>query len=297
MGALTTLAAATLAMVAGPIAAPPDARWQYQLESKGGERDSGGINVDICAAPYLGGADCVQPTVIDFDLYREEPGDAVNDQPNRAAVQALHARGGYAICYLDAGSAETFRPDYPRFVRWHRRHGRSLLGKPFSARFPDEYWANIGGRRQRAFLLRMMERRTKKCAQAGFDAIEFDVVNAWSEGEEVTGWRISARDQLAYNRALARIAHRHGLAVGLKNDGEQIGDLVRRFDFAINEECFTYSECGSLLAFVRAGKPVYTVEYELPLKRFCSKAKRLGFNSIKKARDFSLFSRPYIPCT
>jgi hypothetical protein len=172
-----------------------------------------------------------------------------------------------------------------------------LLGKPFSARFPDEYWVNIGGRRQRAFLLRMMNRRTAKCARAGFDGIEFDVVNAWSEGAKVTGWRISARDQLVYNRALARIAHRHDLAVGLKNDGEQIHALLRHFDFAINEECFTYRECDSLSAFVRAGKPVFTVEYERPPRRFCSAAARLGFNnSIKKARDFSLFARPYIPC-
>jgi endo-alpha-1,4-polygalactosaminidase (GH114 family) len=293
MGVLAAIAAAVSAL-AGP---PPDARWQYQLESRGGEPSNGGIDVDICAAPLLGGPECVQPTVIDFDLYREEPGDAPNDEPNVAAVRALHARGGYAVCYVDAGSVETFRPDYPRFRRWHRRHGRSLLGKPFSARFPDEYWANIGGRRQRAFLLRMMERRTAKCARADFDAIEYDVVNAWSEGTDTTGWRISARDQLAYNRALARIAHRHGLAVGLKNDGDQIDELVGHFDFAINEECFAYDECRPLLAFVRAGKPVYTVEYELAPKRFCTKARRLGFNSIKKARDFSLFSRPWVPCT
>jgi hypothetical protein len=284
MGVLAAIGA--VAMLAG---APPDARWQYQLE--------GQVDVDICAAPALAGPDCERPTVIDFDLYREEPGDAPNDEPNVAAVRALHGRGGYAICYVDTGSAETFRPDYPSFRRWHRRHGHSLFGKPFSKRFPDEYWANIGGRRQRAFLLRMMERRTAKCARAGFDGIEYDVVNSWSEGRETTGWRISARDQLAYNSALARMAHAHGLAVGLKNDGEQIDQLVSRFDFAINEECFAYRECGSLQAFVEAGKPVYTVEYELAPKRFCAKAKRRGFNSIKKARDFSLFARPWEPCT
>jgi endo-alpha-1,4-polygalactosaminidase (GH114 family) len=300
LAALVAVAGLILAggdQAAGLPKPPPDARWQYQLESKGGERASGGIDVDICRAALLGGPACVQPTVIDFDLYREEPGEAVNDKPNVAAVRALHDRGGYAVCYVDAGSVETFRPDYRRFRRWHRRHGRSLLGKPFSARFSDEYWANIGGRRQRAFLLAMMKRRTAKCARAGFDAIEFDVVNAWSEGKAVTGWRISAGDQLAYNRALARIAHRRDLAVGLKNDGEQIEELIDHFDFAINEECFTYRECDSLLAFVEAGKPVYTVEYELAPARFCATAKRLGFNSIKKARDFSLFARPYTPCT
>jgi hypothetical protein len=41
---------------------------------------------------------CVRPLVIDFDLYREKPGDAINDEPNVSAVRALHARGGYAVC-------------------------------------------------------------------------------------------------------------------------------------------------------------------------------------------------------
>jgi hypothetical protein len=261
--------------VLAAIAPPPDARWQYQLEGR--------VDADVCAAPAAGGP-CVRPEVIDFDLYSDY------------AVAPLHARGGYAICYVDAGGIENYRPDWPRFVRWHRRHGHSLLGKPFSARFPDERWANVGGARQRAFLERLMEERVVKCARAGFDAVEFDVVEAWSSGRKVTGWRVTYRDQLAYNRALARIAHRHGLAVGLKNDLGQIPDLTRAFDFAINEECVTYDECRRLLPFVRAGKPVFHVEYANSPSAFCATTKRLGFNSIKKARDFSLFALPYVPC-
>src|SRR6185436_2532603 len=109
--------------------------------------------------------------------------------------------------------------------------------------------------------LRMMDRRTAKCARAGFDGVEYDVVAAEESSPQVTGWRVSYRDQLAYNRGLARIAHRHGLAVGLKNDLSQVKDLLGDFDLAINEECFTYHECGRLKPFVRAGKPVFHVEY------------------------------------
>ena len=115
----------------------------------------------------------VRPSVIDFDLYLDERGPGVDSKPNRPAVKALHELGGYAICYIDAGGIENYRPDYRRFVRWHREHDRSLLGKPFSKRFPEERWANVGGSRQRAFLLRMMGDRTRLCAKAGFDAVEY----------------------------------------------------------------------------------------------------------------------------
>jgi hypothetical protein len=264
-----------LALVAA-VVPPPDGRWQYQLEGR--------VDPNVCAVPATGGP-CVRPQVIDFDLYSDY------------AVAPLHERGGYAICYIDAGSIESYRPDWPRFKRWHRRHGKSLLGKPFSVRFPDERWANIGGAKQRAFLLRLMGERVRRCARVGFDAVEFDVVDAWSSGRKVTGWRVTYRDQLIYNRALARIAHRHGLAVGLKNDLGQIPDLIRWFDFAINEECMTYDECERLRAFVKAGKPVFHVEYENRPAAFCPVTEAMGFNSIKKSRDFSLFARPYVPCS
>jgi hypothetical protein len=274
---------AVLLTLASLIVPPPDARWQYQLEGTD-------VEVDVCGAP-LGGGECLRPTVIDFDLYRD------GATLNRRAVRELHRLGGYAICYVAAGSIERFRPDWPRFRRWHRDHGRSLLGRPFSARFPDERWANVGGRRERAFLLRMMERRVAKCARAGFDGVEFDVVDAWANGSEVTGWDISFRDQLVYNRALARLAHEHGLAAGLKNDLGQVRDLVGAFEFAINEACFEHEECRRLRPFVRAGKPVFHVEYARPRREFCAETEALGLQSIKKPRDLSLFADPFAPCS
>jgi glycosyl hydrolase family 114 len=89
------------------------ARWQYQLEARPGRYDAtGGINVDICVRPFGGGA-CVSPEVYDIDLYIDTriSGDGVF-VPNTAAVDAIHARGRHAICYVSAGTVETFRPDY-----------------------------------------------------------------------------------------------------------------------------------------------------------------------------------------
>jgi hypothetical protein len=283
----------------GPgIEPPPDARWQYQLQARPGKLpESGGIDVGICEPPVLGGPDCVSPQVIDFDLYRDRRATEVDREPNERGVNALHEVGGYAVCYIDAGGIENYRPDYPKFVRWHRHHGHSLLGKPFSKRFPDERWANVGGAKQRAFLLEMMEKRVAKCAGAGFDAIEFDVVEAWAAPRRVSGWRVSASDQLKYNRALATLANDAGLAVGLKNDLGQVEDLVGDFDFAINEECVGFEECDLLQPFIDADKPVFHIEYEIPPAEFCEDTEGLGFNSIKKGRNFSLYAQPWRPCS
>jgi hypothetical protein len=231
--------------------------------------------------------------VFDIDLY------AIGSKPtlNTAAVDAIHAAGGHAICYIDAGSIETYRPDYQRFVAFDRACDRCLIGHPFSKIFNDENWANINNDQgQRDFMLKMNEARVARCEQAGFDAVEFDVVEAYNSGVKTTGWHISPQTQLVYNRALADIAHQHGMAVGLKNDLGQIPALLPEFDFAINEQCFQYNECDNLELFVQAGKPVFQVEYRVPPKEFCPKADAANFNSILKSPHFSLFDTPYTPC-
>lgn len=307
LGALALLLAGTPGSVAGTgepelWQPPPDARWQYQLESA--NRDlapSGGINVDICRRPR-GGGGCVRPDVFDIDLYVDGRVSGNNHTINTAAVRAIHDRGARAICYLSAGTAERFRPDYRRYVRFNRRHHDSLIGKRFSSVFRNEYWLNIkNGRGQRDFILRRVEARTEKCARAGFDGVEYDNVDAYAQGRKSTGWRIRPRGQLVFNRALARIAHRNGLSVALKNDIGQLRRLEPRFDYAINEQCFQYHECQNnpapgYRAFTRAGKAVFQVEYRIPRSRFCDRAGALGSSSIKKAGDFSLNATPWKPC-
>ncbi|MFD0689033.1 endo alpha-1,4 polygalactosaminidase [Actinomadura fibrosa] len=277
-------------------------RWQYQLTGNPSLRATGGVDVDVCAKPYGGGA-CVRPEVFDIDLYADSSAVGNNSTPNTAAVKAIHARGGKAICYLAAGSVEKGRPDYRRFVEWNDAHGGSLIGRPYPG-FPDENYANVNNDQgQRDFLLEMQEARVRKCVEAGFDGVEFDIVNAHEDGTETTGWDIGAEAQLTFNRALAALAHRYGLAAGLKNDIGQIPELVSAFDFAVNEECWENDECGTLLPFVRAGKPVFGVEYEPsrepgdPLA-FCRTARSASWNlsTIKKGGDHDLTAEPYTPC-
>ncbi|MGI8332739.1 endo alpha-1,4 polygalactosaminidase [Actinomadura scrupuli] len=271
-------------------------RWQYQLSGDPAYPATGGVNVGICRRPYQGGA-CVRPEVFDIDLYADAAVTGDNGTLNTAAVRAIHAGGARAICYVDAGGIEKGRPDYRRFVEWDDAHGHSLIGKPYPG-FPDERYANINNDRgQRDFLLAAQGARVRACARAGFDGVEFDVVNAYEDGRAVTGWDISAATQLEYNRALAGLAHRHGLSVALKNDLSQIPQLVSSFDYAVNEQCFQYAECGNLALFISAGKPVFQVEYSRPPSRFCPQATATWhFNSIKKGGDARLTDQPYTPC-
>ncbi len=185
-----------------------------------------------------------------------------------ALVRRLHARGRKVICYLDVGAWESFRPDAGRFPP-------SVLGA-VNPQWPDQRWLDI---RRLDILGPIMERRLDMCRAKGFDGVELDEVDGWLHE---TGFPLTAADQLRYNRFLAREAHRRGLAAGLKNDLEQIPQLVSSFDFAINEQCFQYSECVRLRPFIAERKAVFHVEYEVAPRRFCPAVTRLRFSSMLK---------------
>ena len=73
---------------------------------------------------------------------------------------------------------------------------------------------------------------------------------------------------------LANQAHRRGLSAVLKNDLGQIKALLPYFDFALNEQCHQYDECGRLRPFVNAGKAVFGVEYKLDKPRVLPRRER-----------------------
>jgi hypothetical protein len=183
-------------------------------------------------------------------------------------VQQLHDTGGKVACYISAGSWENWRPDADNFP--NRVLGRGLAG------WPGERWLDI---RALDDLAPIMSARLDLCVEKGFDTVDFDNVNGYLNP---TGFPLRGRHQLAYNRWLANAAHEHGLSVGLKNDGEQVEDLVAYFDFALVESCFQYNECELYSPFIDAGKAVLEVEYTLKLSKFCPKAKDLSFSAMRK---------------
>ena len=125
----------------------------------------------------------------------------------------------------------------------------------------------------------IMRARMEQAAQKGCDGVDPDNVDGYSNN---TGFALSYNDQLTYNMALAEAAHSLGLAIGLKNDLDQIKDLVSYFDFAVNEECFQYGECDTLKPFVAARKAVFGIEYNLANSSFCRQANAMNFDFLKK---------------
>jgi hypothetical protein len=256
-----------------------NARWQYQLQGVAAYASTGGINVGISAVPYTGGA-AVSPSVFDFDLYVDQAVSGNNTTLNTAGVNAVHAAGKRAICYLSAGTWENWRVDAGQFPA-------SVLGNKNG--WPGEKWLDI---RQTGVLLPIMEARVQKCQQAGFDGVEWDNVDGYSNR---TGFPLTYADQVNYDASLANLAHKYGLTVALKNDVEQLVDLAPYVDYAVNEQCQQYNECGGYTTyFINAGKTVFQVEYKLQLGKFCPQANSANRNAILK--NFDLFDTPYTPC-
>jgi hypothetical protein len=194
-----------------------------------------------------------------------------------SVVEAIHAQGDRAICYFSVGSYEPFRDDADRFPR-------RVLGKRL-ARFDNERWLDI--RKQRV-LRPIMEARFDRCAEKGFDAVEPDLVDGY---QNPTGLPLTRRDQLEYDTWIANAVHERGMAVGLKNNLGQAERLLPYFDFAVNEQCFQYHECGVLDPFIAAGKPVFGAEYRVPLSRFCERSIAHGFSTIRKRFSLRVFRR------
>ena len=264
--AATPRGSAASTTIEGP---PIAALFQYQLQT--GATGPGGVDVGLCAPGWPG---CARARVLDVDLYGP---DGVT--PNVRAVRAIHAAGGYAVCYVDAGTWESWRPDAHRFPT-------DLLGRPNG--WPGERWLDV---RRISQLVPIMAARVARCRAAGFDAVEFDNVDGYANA---TGFAITAADQLRYDRLLAGLAHRDHLAAGLKNDDAQVASLEPAFDFAIDESCAAQRFCAALAPFVRAHKAVYDVEYSGSPARYCAIARAAGVSAVGKA--LALRATPWRPC-
>ena len=190
----------------------------------------------------------------------------------KEVIDTLHAEGKKVICYFSAGSFEDWRPDHNKFKP-------AVLGEPLAG-WPGERWLDIRSDNVRSIMRSRLDLAKKK----GCDAVDPDNVDAYTQD---TGFDLNDRDQLVYNRFLARSAHARGLSVGLKNDLLQIKNLVNDFDFAINERCHEYLECNLLTPFINAGKPVFNLEYqnkyaenEMDRFKLCEDSIKRGFTTL-----------------
>ena len=190
-------------------------------------------------------------------------------------VQSLHAKGRHVVCYISAGSVEDWRPDAGQFPR-------EVIGNDYAG-WPGEKWLDI---RRIDVLGPIMEKRLDECKSKGFDAVEPDSINAYTQD---TGFPLSGDDQLKYNIWWADAAHKRGLSIGLKEDPDQAKELVTHFDWALDEECFEFGGCEKMMPFTTAGKAVFNTEYSLDSKQFCPEANKLNFNSIRKHKELDVY--------
>jgi hypothetical protein len=174
--------------------------------------------------------------VYDVDLF---------DTP-ASTITALHNAGRKVVCYFSAGSRENWRPDSSKFLA-------SDLGSYLDG-WAGERWLKITSTNVR----NIMKARLDLAAAKGCDGVEPDNVDGYTNDN---GLGLTAAQQLDYNRFIATNAHMRNLAVGLKNDVDQISQLASYFDFAVNEQCHQYSECGDYSYFTKAMKPVFNAEY------------------------------------
>jgi hypothetical protein len=208
----------------------------------------------------------VDAQMYDIDLF-ESP---------QSVIDQLHQSGRIVICYFSAGSWESFRPDASTFPQ-------SVRGNPLDPPFQDELWLDI---RQLGVLGPIMSARLDLAVSKRCDGVEPDNVDGYINN---TGFPLTAADQIAYNTFIADAAHARGLSVGLKNDLDQVPQLVGVFDWALNEQCFQFDECALLMPFINAGKAVFGVEYELDPPQFCPQANAMNYDWLRKNIQLDAF--------
>lgn len=214
--------------------------------------------------------DLAQPVdVYDLDLF----------ESTAEQIDALHQRGVRVICYLNAGAWEDWRLDSIAFPD-------GVLGADYVG-WSGERWLDI---RQIEALAPIMTARLDLCVAKGFDGVDPDNLGGYAN---VTGFPLTADDQIAYNCWLADEAHQRGLGIGLKNDPEQAMALVNYFDWALTESCFKEGWCDAYNPFIEVAKPVFAIEYVeegMMLVDFCPQADALSIDALLKYRNLDAWA-------
>lgn len=189
-------------------------------------------------------------------------------------ISNIQSSGKKVLCYFSAGSSENWRPDFKKFNA--KSMGKSLDG------WSGEKWLDIRSKN----VTEMVSSRLDLAVTKGCDGVEPDNVDGYTNK---TGFALTYEDQLVFNKYIAEEAHKRGLTVALKNDGEQAADLVDYFDLTVNEQCHQYKECDQLEVFTKQGKPIFNAEYK-STKKLCDTALKENIRTLilpKKLNDSS----------
>jgi hypothetical protein len=253
---------------AGPVGAlTPGTSWQWQI-------DGGTINETV-----LDGVTNPKK-MYDIDLFATPA----------TTIQHLHAKGIYVVCYVETGSWENYRPDASAYPA-------SVLGNTLNG-FPNEKLVDI---RQVGILTPIIAARFDLAKSKGCDGIEPDLDDTYN-GYTTGFGTLTMQDQLTFNKAVADLAHARGLSIGLKNGAsggvfEQA--MVQFTDWALNEECNSFGECGGYNVYIAANKAVFQVEYigsGSTIASFCPADNAANFDGILKQSSETLAALPRTAC-
>jgi hypothetical protein len=260
------LAALGISFVAGAATA---ARYERAAGSAGAQEQAwdpaAGVTFQIQLQGQIDSS--IEADAYEFDMF----------DTDASVIEDLHGDGHHVVCYISAGTWENWRPDKNDFP--DRVLGRKVDG------WPGERWLDI---RRVDPLRSIMSKRLDRCAEKGFDAVDFDNINGY---ENRTGFPLRRSQQLTFDRMLADIAHEHGLAIGLKNVPQLVKELEPVYDFVVNESCYDYNECDPYSRFIDNDKPVFVLEYDLDRAEFCDKAEAAGFSAQKKRLSLKAWRR------
>ncbi|WP_421729023.1 endo alpha-1,4 polygalactosaminidase [Brevundimonas sp.] len=175
---------------------------------------------------------------VDYQLggaYPPPPGVTIVVRDRKAAP----APGVFSICYVNG-----FQTQPGEAGEWLERHPDLILrdpqGKPVAdPNWPDEMLLDTRTEARRLAIADIVGSWIDGCADAGFDAVEFDNLDTWARAEGLT-----LRDNLALAEQLVQRAHGRGLWAAQKNALELGQSAIDAgFDFVISEECLVWREC------------------------------------------------------
>ncbi|KAK2812024.1 hypothetical protein FQN50_001733 [Emmonsiellopsis sp. PD_5] len=211
-----------------------------------------------------------QVSVYDIDLFENQ----------KEGIASLQKGGRKVICYFSAGSYEDWRDDIGKFQ--DSDLGRGLDG------WEGERWLDIRSDNVRNIMLSRLDQAKEK----GCDGVDPDNIDGYDND---TGLDLSKDDAIDYIAFLADAAHDRGLSMGLKNGIDIIPQVVKKVEYAVNEQCSQYAECNTYEPFITAKKAVFHIEYPKGeeesnnrevaanvAKNFCETSNIDGFSTVMK---------------
>jgi endo-alpha-1,4-polygalactosaminidase (GH114 family) len=187
-----------------------------------------------------------QADIWDLDLF---------DTP-KTTIDILHSRGKRVMCYLSVGGSESWRPDFTSIPP-------SDLGD-IMPKWKGERYLNL----RSPSVWALMQRRIRMAYEKGCDAIDPDNVDPFNDDFERGGGfkpPLTEADSINFLYNISLEAKYYGMAMGMKNAESILPNVTSFIQFAVNEECTTYSTdedgCWQYEPFLKSGKPVFHFEY------------------------------------